>query len=108
MNGVTRTSRAQRTCPSTATSAAGSRSCQARCSATSRGSGIVSLSVNSTSGAAAARQPALRFADRPGISPAQPPHRVAALADRRVDRGRVGLGAVGDHQHLEAARSGAS
>ena len=102
MNGVTRTSRAQRTWPSTATSAAGSRSCQARCSATSRGSGIVSLSVNSTSGRRRGAPAGVAVRRQARDLALQPPHLVAALADRGVDRGRVGLGAVGDHQHLEA------
>ena len=69
MNGVIRSSGAQRTCPATATSGAGCSACHARCSETSSGTGIVSLSVNSSTGARASRQPVLRFADSPGARP---------------------------------------
>src|SRR4051812_6382614 len=66
VNGVTFSSGAQRTWPSTATSSAGSRVWTARCSSTSDGVGTTSSSRNSTSGVVAARQPALRAAPAPG------------------------------------------
>ena len=36
--------------------------------------------------------------------PCEPPHGVGPIPDRRVDRGRIGFGSVGDYQHLEDAR----
>ncbi len=84
MNGVTSSSRAQRTWPSTPTSRSGWRSCQPRCSRDQRGAARMSSSRNRTSGAAAARQPALRAAETPGAWPRATGGRETGAADRGV------------------------